>query len=498
MRIITATLLFLLPYTTRASNNGGLRRRPCPGSSSNQVPPDDHPRTLQDDSNEGLLNEGKGCWGWCDSKPGDCPQYCGTGQCCRDADYRNGIEGCELAQGVIGAKCGSFKSDIVETLKNVGLACFGACDKQAGLCDYCGSEGSCCRPHDGTNCVAGCELASQNWIEGGPGSQCGDFAGSASDCDGSPPPPPPPSPTSPDNLPTTSPVVPNGLLNEGVSCGGPCGITDGEEPGDCSFCGTGQCCNENDWWRGKFGCELSENVTGTSICGLFDQPRPEPDDFRIGMPMGGHSTPESDLSDAVEGLWIKDIMVDGSDAIHHEVPYYNGEGGQPWSMFEMKVVRDLLLFEMRQASAGRDELSTAKFIRLPFHDCLHYTDGTGGCDGCLNWESVGFRFEGRVEERNYEDHERKPSNNGLGIAVEFLESIYQMDLGKSWGSGCYKKPASIVGNDIHLVSLFCSFILSLLHILQCCSKPHTIELGLLINLNTCQINRQTQEPSLSG
>lgn len=207
-----------------------------------------------------------------------------------------------------------------------------------------------------------------------------------------------------------------------------------------------------DSWRGKFGCELAENVTGASICGLFDQPREEPEDFRIGMPSGGYSTPESDLSDSVSGLWIKDIMVDGTEDNHHELPHYDGDGGQPWSKFEMKIVRDLIQFEMRQASAGRDETSTAKFIRLPFHDCLHYTDGSGGCDGCLNWEDVGFRFEGRVEERNYEDHERKPSNNGLGIAVEFLESIYQMDLGKSWGSGCYKKPASIVGNDIHLAN----------------------------------------------
>ena len=100
----------------------------------------------------------------------------------------------------------------------------------------------------------------------------------------------------------------------------------------------------------------------------------------------------------------------------------------------------------------RDELSTAKFIRLPFHDCLHYSDGSGGCDGCINWDNVGTRFEGRVEERNYEDHERTPSNNGLGVPVEFIESIFQMDLGKTWGSGCYKKPASVVGNGIDLLN----------------------------------------------
>ena len=28
----------------------------------------------------------------------------------------------------------------------------------------------------------------------------------------------------------------------------------------------------------------------------------------------------------------------------------------------------------------------AKTIRLAFHDCMPYEDGTGGCDGCLNFE----------------------------------------------------------------------------------------------------------------
>ena len=29
-----------------------------------------------------------------------------------------------------------------------------------------------------------------------------------------------------------------------------------------------------------------------------------------------------------------------------------------------------------------------------FHDCIRYTDGQGGCDGCLNWHGVGHRFRG--------------------------------------------------------------------------------------------------------
>ena len=30
--------------------------------------------------------------------------------------------------------------------------------------------------------------------------------------------------------------------------------------------------------------------------------------------------------------------------------------------------------------------STRKAIRLAFHDCIPYKDGSGGCDGCINFE----------------------------------------------------------------------------------------------------------------
>lgn len=459
MLFVPACFIFLLsnPAVTvdAVGDGGGLRnKKPCPMAKQDGVPlPDYHPplskqeqRRLQTD--DGLLNEGKGCWGWCDETAGDCPQYCGTGQCCRDADYRNGVPGCELAQGVVGARCGLFAGEL-EPLRNIGLACSGRCDNTYGPCDYCGPEGSCCRLADGNNCVPGCELAVARWMVDGAGSQCGDFSGTAADCAGGGPPPPSPTNAGVDT-PTPSPVAATGLLNEGESCGGPCGIIDGAEPGNCTFCGTGQCCNSNNWWRGKPGCELAENVTGNAICGLFDQPRQEPADFRIGEPLGGYYTPVSDVDTPPdsEGQWIKDIVADGTNPEDHALPAYSGDGGQPWSKFEIALVRDLLTFQMRQATAGRDELSTAKFIRLPFHDCLLYNDGTGGCDGCLNWDHVGFRFEGRVEDRNFEDHERVQSNNGLGFAVEFLETVYQMDLGKSWASGCYIKPGTVVGDDV--------------------------------------------------
>ena len=32
----------------------------------------------------------------------------------------------------------------------------------------------------------------------------------------------------------------------------------------------------------------------------------------------------------------------------------------------------------------------SRLIQLAFHDCLRYEDGTGGCDGCLNWDGMGW------------------------------------------------------------------------------------------------------------
>jgi len=90
----------------------------------------------------------------------------------------------------------------------------------------------------------------------------------------------------------------------------------------------------------------------------------------------------------------------------------------------MALVRDLILREQRRATAGRDATSGARMLRLAFHDCLRHADGGGGCDGCLNWAGVGTVLggeNGRVEDRELEDHERTLTNNGLQESVEFLE-----------------------------------------------------------------------------
>ncbi len=335
------------------------------------------------------MNEGRGCWGRCNLQAGDC-DYCGTGQCCRKSDYENGVDGCELAADIRGAICGNFRGEAEERLRNEGKACMGHCNSELGDCDYCGT-GQCCRLIDGERCEPGCELASIKWLEGGPGSQCGDFSDPEAECtsESEDNGPPVNSPDSDDGPPTNSPDSDNGnndeddqdaLLNEGMPCGGPneCNFVGGNLPGDCDWCGTGQCCSRNNWWRGVPGCELAENVTGNAVCGAFSSPRQEPSDFRLAGPLGTYSTPDDTPSDTItDGIWIKDIEITG-EAIDYVVPEYTGDGGQPWSRFEMALVRDLLLHEMRQASMSRDETGAAKFIRLPFHDCLLYSDGTGG------------------------------------------------------------------------------------------------------------------------
>ena len=61
--------------------------------------------------------------------------------------------------------------------------------------------------------------------------------------------------------------------------------------------------------------------------------------------------------------------------------------------------------------------SERKMLRLAFHDCFRYEDGTGGCDGCLNLdenlgENDGLQFTVAVLEALYTDKDF-PSNEDL-------------------------------------------------------------------------------------
>ena len=75
--------------------------------------------------------------------------------------------------------------------------------------------------------------------------------------------------------------------------------------------------------------------------------------------------------------------------------------------------------------------NAAKVLRLTFHDCLKYDDGTGGCDGCLNWAGMGTKFDDAPGQKKYKDV-GLTDNNGLRNTVEILEAMYQV---KSFPNG---------------------------------------------------------------
>ena len=75
--------------------------------------------------------------------------------------------------------------------------------------------------------------------------------------------------------------------------------------------------------------------------------------------------------------------------------------------------------------------SAAKFVRLAFHDCLKYKDGSGGCDGCLNWEGMGVVYRTKKLPINGPVFEEYPDNalefvgnNNLVQTVLALEHVF--------------------------------------------------------------------------
>ena len=99
-------------------------------------------------------------------------------------------------------------------------------------------------------------------------------------------------------------------------------------------------------------------------------------------------------------------------------PYEPGSPGAAWNDEEVAAIREkvLVLIDVNQQSehltlppwedqtqipcfdeeydanpdcgdlAGQRRPTEGKLMRLSFHDCFKYKDGTGGCDGCLNWK----------------------------------------------------------------------------------------------------------------
>jgi len=93
------------------------------------------------------------------------------------------------------------------------------------------------------------------------------------------------------------------------------------------------------------------------------------------------------------------------------------------------VKNDLYTLQDR-ISKTKGQISENVLLRLQFHDCIPYADGTGGCDGCLNWKGVRAETpKGHLKpDQSYKwniDPYTTTDNNGLDQVAEYLELIYK-------------------------------------------------------------------------
>jgi len=119
--------------------------------------------------------------------------------------------------------------------------------------------------------------------------------------------------------------------------------------------------------------------------------------------------------------------------------YVPGTPGGSWTLDEVLIVKSKLwrLFSKIQSEAAFDELfpkgnpyskffdtyrPAGKMVRLGFHDCLLYSDLSGGCDGCLHWDGMGARF--KTFHSKVLTGDKVTHNNGLAPVAELLEWIY--------------------------------------------------------------------------
>merc|ERR1719464_2025783 len=63
-----------------------------------------------------------------------------------------------------------------------------------------------------------------------------------------------------------------------------------------------------------------------------------------------------------------------------------------------------------------------KFLRLGFHDCVKYADGTGGCDACMNLETMFTTFA--ADDKPLPAGVGMAGNNNLALTADVLERIY--------------------------------------------------------------------------
>merc|ERR1712018_32852 len=146
-----------------------------------------------------------------------------------------------------------------------------------------------------------------------------------------------------------------------------------------------------------------------------------------------------------------------------EEEYVPGTPGKAWSETEIEVVHQkLTAFFSREndqlrAMFGRDAygeranqkpVSENALFRLAFQDCFQYKDGTGGCDGCINWHNMGTKSPSpfpSVDTYCQHQHPKanETDNNGLDRLVEYLEKIYT---DRAWPPGAPSLEKSLKGS----------------------------------------------------
>ena len=90
----------------------------------------------------------------------------------------------------------------------------------------------------------------------------------------------------------------------------------------------------------------------------------------------------------------------------------------------------------------------SRLIQLAFHDCLKYEDGSGGCDGCLNWAGMGYSSPRAISGISKKHPElvgafaktTHTSNNKLQLSARSLELIYTLT---DWPPGAKGLPTSL-------------------------------------------------------
>ena len=120
--------------------------------------------------------------------------------------------------------------------------------------------------------------------------------------------------------------------------------------------------------------------------------------------------------------------------------------GLPWTQEETLIVKAKLevVFQRRADVAkeyfklhpelglsrwpeGKSLPNAPKMLRLGFHGCLKYSDGTGGCNGCLNNHNMGLDKRHnctRGQDNTMLPNSIRTDNAGLEMTADILEEIF--------------------------------------------------------------------------